>query len=514
MKRTSTDAEYLDSGKLVIDADGIPLEPAVKNEVEAELAVKADKSYVDDTKWPRGAFSITTLPNMDDAPEGVVTVNTAQRSMFWGLPGGHLGFVVTYSSTLFKAQVFYGITSTGLQEYTRKYGSSGWSEWYRTDDQIELAKSYTDNTVEGAGKKRVHIPLNRPWGDGSGHTRSYARRSCRIPLNLQVPTTGGIRVGFNNVEFLTETIYTTPVVIEGVFVGKSKRGADGELTGEFDGQPIPLLDSPLTLPADGSTVFTPWGAEDMTLDRDTIISYGFQSDGEGVFLYNQGVSWQTELHTDAGRLTPLYSSSGGGSPSASSPLGVSVELYTKAPRVLVIGDSRAVGLATGKPLIGSPASIAAASGWVPRIHAIGGSRLRQWAANTLIWDEVAQSGADRVILILGSNDIFGSNGATLEELKGYFLTVVGKIREVLGEVPIFTMELYPRFITPAPELVQIMEEFNAWTYGLPGGIDGVIPIDNLIDPSTGAVHAKWMSDDNVHLSMAGNVRLAQNFQIS
>src|SRR5699024_1185691 len=69
----------------------------------------ATREYVDDTKWPRGAFSITTLPNMDDAPEGVVTVNTAQRSMFWGLPGGHLGFVVTYSSTLFKAQVFYAI---------------------------------------------------------------------------------------------------------------------------------------------------------------------------------------------------------------------------------------------------------------------------------------------------------------------------------------------------------------------------------------------------------------------
>ncbi len=101
----------------------------------------------------------------------------------------------------------------------------------------------------------------------------------------------------------------------------------------------------------------------MTLDRDTIVSYGFQSDGTGVFLYNQGVSWQTELHTDAGRLTPLYSESGGGSPSLSSPLGVSVELYTDAPRVLVAGDSRAVALLSGKPLIGSPVSIAAASGW-------------------------------------------------------------------------------------------------------------------------------------------------------
>ena len=34
MKRISTDAEYLDSGKVVIDADGIPIEPAAKSEVE------------------------------------------------------------------------------------------------------------------------------------------------------------------------------------------------------------------------------------------------------------------------------------------------------------------------------------------------------------------------------------------------------------------------------------------------------------------------------------------------
>lgn len=43
MHRTSTDAEYLDSGKVVIDADGVPFEPAAKS----DLAVKADKSYVD-----------------------------------------------------------------------------------------------------------------------------------------------------------------------------------------------------------------------------------------------------------------------------------------------------------------------------------------------------------------------------------------------------------------------------------------------------------------------------------
>lgn len=525
MKRTSTDAEYLDSGKLVIDADGIGVtisekadQAAVDSALEAkadkselaakadktEVELKADKSYVDDTKWPRGAFTTDTLPSMDDAPEGVVMVNTNSRSEAWGLPDGLIGFVVTYDGGVYNAQVFYAITNSGLREHTRKYGSSGWSEWQRQDDQYERAIRYVD---EGsADLKSAHIPLNRPWGPYAGHTRSYDNRHCRIPLNLKVPTSGGIRIGFNNVEFLSETVYTAPVVIEQVFVGQGLRGDDGELNGQFAGSPTPLLTEPLNLPTDGSTVFTPWGAEDLTLNQDTIISYGYRSDGESVYLYNQGMGWQDSRSSNAGVPDLVLPST------VSTPLGVTAEVKTSAPSVLVVGDSRAVALATGKPIVSSPVSIASSTGWTARNYAIGGSRFRQWSENTLIWDEISQSGAESVLMILGSNDIFGG-GTTLEELKGYFLTTVAKIRAAVGEVPIFTMELYPRFITPAPELVQMMEDFNAWTYGLPGGIDGVVPIGNLIDPSTGAVHAKWMSDDDVHLSLAGNVRLAQNFQI-
>ena len=39
MKRISTDAEYLDSGKLVIDADGVPFEPASKGYVDQRVPI-------------------------------------------------------------------------------------------------------------------------------------------------------------------------------------------------------------------------------------------------------------------------------------------------------------------------------------------------------------------------------------------------------------------------------------------------------------------------------------------
>ena len=64
MKRTSTDAEYLDSGKLVIDADGVPFEPA-------------SKGYVDQ-RVPIGSFMGTGSPEGKiTAPVGSVYTDTA-----------------------------------------------------------------------------------------------------------------------------------------------------------------------------------------------------------------------------------------------------------------------------------------------------------------------------------------------------------------------------------------------------------------------------------------------------
>lgn len=522
MKRLSTDAEYLDSGKLVIDADGIPIEPADKNYVNSELEPKADKSYVDDTKWSRGAFSITTLPNMDDAPEGVVTVNTPQRSTFWGLPEGFLGFVVTHISPAFKSQTFHAVTSGGLREYTRNQTAQGWTQWARTDNQFDLAKSYTDNALLEAKQYTddktsdtalAYIPLSRPWGTGSGHTRRYADFSARIPLNLQVESTDGIRLGFSNVEYITETVYSAPVVIDRVFVGQGKRGADGNLTGEFVSTPVALLTEPISLPVDGSIVYTPWGAEGVKLGRDTIVSYGYTSDGTSEYLYAHGTGWQTSNRYDAGRVTPLNFSGVGGVPTVSVPFVVGTEIKTNAPRVLVIGDSHMVALASGVPMVGSPAAIGAGVGYVPRIHAIGGTRYSTWANNTKVWDEVARSGADKVLLALGSNDLFGG-GATVADTQAHFLTVVGKIRASVGDVPIHVMEVFPRNREAANSgMTAMMEEFNAWLHGLPGGVQSVIPTGNLIDPATGVIDARWISGDDVHLSISGNVRLAQNFRI-
>ena len=90
MKRISTDAEYLDSGKLVIDADGIPLEPA-------------SKGYVDQ-RAPLLSFAGTGSPEGKvTAPVGSVYTDTAATNgaIRWVKTSGtgNTGWRVEYGDT-------------------------------------------------------------------------------------------------------------------------------------------------------------------------------------------------------------------------------------------------------------------------------------------------------------------------------------------------------------------------------------------------------------------------------
>lgn len=90
MKRTSTDAEYLDSGKLVIDADGVPFEPA-------------SKGYVDQ-RVPIDSFTGTGSPEGKiEAPVGSVYTDTAATNgaIRWIKTSGtgNTGWRVEYGDT-------------------------------------------------------------------------------------------------------------------------------------------------------------------------------------------------------------------------------------------------------------------------------------------------------------------------------------------------------------------------------------------------------------------------------
>lgn len=90
MRRISTDAEYLDTGRIVIDADGIPIEPA-------------SRGYVDQ-RAPMLSFAGTGSPEGKiAAPVGSVYTDTAATNgaIRWVKSSGtgSAGWVVEYGNT-------------------------------------------------------------------------------------------------------------------------------------------------------------------------------------------------------------------------------------------------------------------------------------------------------------------------------------------------------------------------------------------------------------------------------
>ena len=131
MKRTSTDAEYLDNGKIVIDADGIPLEPA-------------PKSYVDQ-RVPVGSFAGT------GSPEGKVTAPVGSVYTDSAATNGAIRWVKTSGTGTTGWRVEYG--DTGLRDISNLLlDSSGSISIQRIGQVVYLnAKGIVPDSTLGSG---------------------------------------------------------------------------------------------------------------------------------------------------------------------------------------------------------------------------------------------------------------------------------------------------------------------------------------------------------------------------
>lgn len=147
MKRTSTDAEYLDSGKLVLDADGIPFEPASKGYVDQRVPVKMFSG----TGSPEGKVS---------APAGSVYTDTAATN-------GAIRWIKT--------------SGTGATGWRVEYGDTGWrrlepvGEYFTGEGDILLRRINNNVTIKFVG---VGV-------DTQGRTMVYLSEPGYIPVGFR-----------------------------------------------------------------------------------------------------------------------------------------------------------------------------------------------------------------------------------------------------------------------------------------------------------------------------------------
>ena len=176
MKRISTDAEYLDDGKVVIDADGIGVTISGKADqaaVDSALATKADKSYVDAEKWNKGDLGTNDLNDVTTPGmwhQRWSSVATPERNY----PTKQAGVLQVAKSRTLVSQTF--TTLSGYQQVWIRYFSAGnaWSAWVLVNqqwgrgqlgvanlDDVVTAGYYHQQNVDSATPDRSY-PVNEP----------------------------------------------------------------------------------------------------------------------------------------------------------------------------------------------------------------------------------------------------------------------------------------------------------------------------------------------------------------
>ena len=123
MKRLSTDAEYLDNGKLVIDADGIPFEPAASPKratTEATLVNGATGRVI---LHREGDLVTVTLEEVV-LPAGQYAAHVAEIPPGFRPPSGSQKWVIAVDDGWASAPSVYGMYSTGYLSWARTLPNS------------------------------------------------------------------------------------------------------------------------------------------------------------------------------------------------------------------------------------------------------------------------------------------------------------------------------------------------------------------------------------------------------
>lgn len=185
MKRLSTDAEYLNSGKLVLDADGIPFEPASKGYVDQRSPILSFTG----TGSPEGKIA---------APVGSTYTDTAATNgaIRWIKTGGtgNTGWVVEYGDT--------GVRNiTSLIEGDQ---GSGTARIQRIGNTVML--SFNNIPTPGDGTF-MSIPNFIP----AGFRSAFAWQYLGVGKAAGIDAAGPVRVGTNGDLYIYRTSSETRI---------------------------------------------------------------------------------------------------------------------------------------------------------------------------------------------------------------------------------------------------------------------------------------------------------------
>ena len=183
--------------------------------VDSGLAVKADKSYVDEVRWKKSL--VKSGDTLDSLSEGTHEVANRAISLGLGIPYGLLGSITIYNVGNARTASYITSHATNPREYINSRVSGVWSGWSRHASAGDLeskadksalsalaTKEYVDNSIAGITSSDPPAPAIymallgapvTPW-ESAGIVTNYAQGELYLEqVTTQINNVQRVKIG-------------------------------------------------------------------------------------------------------------------------------------------------------------------------------------------------------------------------------------------------------------------------------------------------------------------------------
>ena len=434
---------------------------------------KADKSYVDSSKWVQPQVPAGTDLNTLTAPNVRVLLSSAYPNKPFAGHGVIEVLPTVNGGTLQRATDW-----ATLEVWKRKTQGGVFQAWEKepTNTSVtQLVAEALDSSPETSADWTRKLPLMVTTSSGSSNSSTGGDYRVRVQFTAPILRWRvHVSTAHPNLEEIRDA-----TEISGVRVGTSLGGGEME-SGEV------LLEASTTVAGGGEWV-SDWTRYD--LHQDSLLALTVNPQGTHFDYLLAGWKEEGGAWTQKNRI-PIW-------------IWIEAETYSATPSVALIGDSTGAGHGSTEPVWDSAVAIAGRKQeFLPVLYASSGDSLANSANpnRSLLkrWESFGR--ADSTVIQSGSNDIHG--GRTLAEMQSIFASVVPVAKKI--GVKVYAATIKPRY--PVGNMEGVRTAYNTWLKTLPAGIDGVIDYSGEVAPDE--VILPEDNADGSHLNKSGHMKLA------
>ena len=490
-------------------SDIIGAKYATQEYVDDGLTLKADKTYVDESKFNRGNIPAPSAGGDANLLDLLGAYNFTNASMP-NTPTG-IGTILNLPIGSAKTQLFVNWNTPAL--YIRRQSTSGsWTDWVKFASMSNLANLATKSELANFATKDELAAI------GGSSPRSVSGTKI-VPLSITAPGTTKLEPAASGAVRWVRKWAHMPKRVRvhisnwhpannmsgGGNVAIYGRLGPADEQGNF--RRSSLIFSSKVIPGDKTELVSQWVTVGANEGEHLGLSIGWTGASGDMYMM-QGGGWRKDTSSGWGNTTrdetwtwaqetPFY-------------VWIEAEVPTTAPVVMVNGDSISIGTASSNPVTDGWASVyAREQNALPVLFSQHGSSMTSWKTTSNRWNNLypgADVQPDAIITALGQNDL-GASGMNLDTLQTRYEAVRQSYLDRWPEVPVYIAGVTPSTKSSAVEVIR--RDFNTWLATYPFGERGFFDFSAAVGSTDDEALAPEYSADGLHPNTAGQQVLGE-----